>query len=378
MTLAAGLLAASLAVGTARAAQAPACASAACGGELAYIATRGAGPGQGLFAIRLDPRTGRLTAIGLAAQLDMPSWIIRAASGLYYATRETSPGAVVTLKADPVTGQLQPIGETPSQGSGPPFLSIDEASKTVFVANFNTGEVATLPVLADGALGPAASVQKGYGTGGPASQAGLGAHALLLDPSRRFALATNLGADRIFIYHFDPATRQLAPSDPAFEDLPPASGPRHIVFAPSGRFMFLINQLSAEVRVYRWDRTAGRLTLVQALSTVLPTTAQKSASEIALTRDGRFLYVSNRGENTIVAYAVNRQTGRLRALQRVSAQGATPWGFSLDPTERWLLVANLDSNAVNELKRDRATGRLEPTEQAVAVPRPDGLVFAAP
>jgi 6-phosphogluconolactonase len=194
-------------------------------------------------------------------------------------------------------------------------------------------------------------------------------------------LVPDLGADRIFIYRFDPATRQLTQADRAYEPLPAGSGPRHLVFHPSGRFVILDTEFSAELRIYRWDARHGLLKLVQTLPTAAADPmaqskrVQNSAAEVAVSRDGRFVYVSNRGEDTLVVYSMHPRTGMLTEVQRISSPGKAPWSFAIHPSGLWMLVANQASSSIAVLQVDPKTGMLSPTSEGLSVPKPSNVTF---
>jgi 6-phosphogluconolactonase len=350
---------------------------------LVYVGTQGAEPGQGIFSARLDPRTGRLTPLGLAAELQRSTWIAaHAALPVLYAVSEVgndgkSQGSVQTLRADPATGRLTLAGTVQSGGGGPTNLALDATLKTLLVANYGTGQVAALPVLADATLGPAASIQADQGSGPSPRQKGPHAHGVVLDPSKRFALVADLGADRVFVYRYDRSSRLLSPADTPFEGLPPGTGPRHLAFHPNGRLVFLISELIPELRAYRWDARHGRLALAQTLPLVGDSAKAGVAkgAELAVSRDGRFVYTSVRGEEVLVVHAVDRRTGRLTEIQRLSAGGLAPWSFAIDPSGRWMLVANQGSGAVVVFGRDPASGRLRPTSESMAVTKPTSIAY---
>jgi len=352
---------------------------------LVYVGTQGTEPGQGVFAARLDARTGRLTPLGLAVELQRPTWLAaHPALPVLYAVSEVgndgkSQGSVHTLRADPATGRLTPTDSAPSGGGGPTHLALDTASKTMLVANYGTGQVAALPVLADATLGPPASVQANQGSGPNPRQKGPHAHGAVLDPSRRFVLVADLGADRVFVYRYDRAGHQLSPAPTPFEALPPGTGPRHLAFHPNGRLAFLISELVPELRAYRWDARHGRLSLVQTLSLVGDPTKASVAkgAELAVSRDGRFVYTSVRGEDVLVVHAVEPRTGRLTEIQRLPAGGQAPWSFAIDPSGRWMLVANQGSGAVVVFARDPVSGRLSATSESMAVTKPTSIAYLA-
>jgi 6-phosphogluconolactonase len=350
--------------------------------ELVYVGTQGSGPGQGIFAARLDTRTGKLTPIGLVAEASRTLWLVsRPDLPILYATAEIGTvaapaGGVIAFRVDRSTGHLTPIGTVGSGGGGATYLALDGSSSTLLAANYATGQVAALPILRDGTLAPPVSVQSDVGTGPNARQKGPHAHMVALDPSRRFALVPDLGADRLFVYRFDRASHRLAPADPAFEATPPGTGPRHIAFLPHSGFFFLLTELVPELRAYRWDSHVGHLDLIGTTPTVDASRrdANKGA-ELAASPDGRFLYLSNRGEDTIVCYRVDRRTGALREVQRIPSGGKTPWSFAIDQSGRWLLAANQGSDAVTVFSRDRSTGRLKLTDQTVTAPKPVSVIF---
>jgi 6-phosphogluconolactonase len=358
------------------------CRGPACGGTLVLIGTQGSGPRQGIFAATLDPVTGALSALGLAAEAERPTWLeVDPERAILYAVSETGTdtvhqGAVSSLAVDSGAGTLRAIGRADSGGGGATHLSYDPRSRTVFVANYGTGHVAAIPVAADGALAPPSSVQADAGSGPHRRQRGPHAHSAVVDPSGRFVLVADLGADRLFVYRFDRAKRTLAPAAVPFAAFPPGSGPRHIAFSPDGRFVFVDTELTGEVHGFRWDARAGRLTPVARVAIDAADFAgTRSAAEIRVSGDGRFLYVSNRAANLIQAFAVDRTTGALAEIQRIDCGGQIPWSFAIDPSGRWLVVANQGSGNLATFAVDRATGRLTATASRLVVVKPVALAF---
>jgi 6-phosphogluconolactonase len=351
--------------------------------ELVYFGTRGSGEGQGIYAARFDPKSGHLSALGRVAEIARPTWlVVHPKLPILYSVSETgndghSESAIFSLAVDRSTGALRVLNHMSSGGGGATHLAVDGASRTLFVAHYGTGQVSSLPIQPDGSLGAVVSNQTHSGSGPNPRQTSPHAHAVAVDPSRRFVLSADLGADRIFIYRLDAASHQLSPAEPAFEQVTPGSGPRHLAFHPNGRWVFVLTELSAEVLAYRWDH--GHLQLVQTATTLAPDFAgKKSGAEIALSRNGRYLYISNRGENAIVVYAVNARTGALHEEQRIGSQGEVPWSFAFDPSGRWMLVANETSGNVAVFKVDPATGRLAATEESLSVPHADNVTFLPP
>lgn len=355
-------------------------AQARCGGGLVYFASLDNGPESGIAGARFDPATGTLCPLGRLAPIAMPTWVLADPEGsLLYASTETGnadrPG-VLTYRIDRASGALSPIGRMVTGGMGATHLSLDPQRRTMFVAHWGSGHVSAMPVDADGAVQSVASIRQDEGSGPGPSQNGPRSHATLLDPSGRFLIVADYGADRIFLYRFDPATRTLTPGDPPFEQLQPGTGPRHLLFHRSGRFLYVVEQLTSRVAVFSWQADAGRLSRIQSLSTAAPGDTQNNASEIGMSPDGAFLYVSNRGEDTIVQYGIDARTGLLTEKRRVASGGKTPRSFAIDPSGRWMLVTNQDSNEVRVFARDPITGALRQTDARIVADMPVGIAFA--
>ena len=359
--------------------------------ELVYIGTHGTGKSeqpngspQGIYAARLDTRTGHLSPLGLQVGLERATWLVTHPKlPVIYTVADSGAGVsaesnIHSFAVDQASGKLTQINEAGAGGLDSTHLDLDAASKTLFVANHGSGDVTALPLQSDGSLGKVVSSQKDYGTGPNPRQKMPEAHGVAADPSHRYVLVADFGADRIFVYHFDRATKTLTPAQVPYESTPAGSGPRHLVFHPNKKFLYLDTELTAELRAYRWDAHNGSLHLVQALS---PYPAgysgeTKSAGEIAISRDGRFLYVSLRGDqDSIVAYAVNKQAGTLNEIQRIASHGKTPWSFGIDPTGHWMLVTNEASNSVTVFNVDPATGQLTATNESLSIPKPVTVAF---
>jgi 6-phosphogluconolactonase len=371
----------------------PACASAGCDSVLVYIGTavpftNGAPPPvreHGIFAARLDQRTGHLAPLGRVAAVDGSSWLVAHPHlPVLYSVGLTgndkkAESSLYSFAIEPANGQLRALNQTGAGGTDATHLDLDAASMTLFSANHNSGDVSAVPVLVDGRLGPVASLQKGFGTGPHPRQNRPQTHGVAIDPSHRYVVTTDFGADKLFVYRFDPNTRTLAPAEKAFEVLPAGSGPRHLAFHPAGSLLFVNCELTGDVRSYQWDSNKGALRLVQTLSPY-PVNHEggKSAAEIIASRDGRFLYVSLRGgQDSVIVYAVDANTGRLAEVQRMPSGGKTPWSMGLDPSGNWLLVTNQGSDSIAVFHVDSATGHISATTENLMVPDPMSVTFAA-
>jgi 6-phosphogluconolactonase len=344
--------------------------------DLVYIGMHG----SEITAARFDATHGTLSKIGPVASVARPTWAVAHPTlPILYSVNEQANGTVLAFTVNPVTGALTKLSEVDSGGGGTTNLWLDRPSMTLLAANYGGGSVSTLPIRADGSLATLTSTNKATGSGPSRRQQSPHAHSVTIDPSGTFALVADLGADRIFVYPFDRATHALGTDDTAHSRhfvAAPGSGPRHMAFHPGGRFLYLLNELTAEIQAFAWDATRGRLTLVETLSTNSPGfSGEASAAEVAVSQDGRFVYASNRGESTLLAYRVNRTTGRLTLIQRLSAEGELPWSFALHRSGHWMLVANERTNTVNVFRITPATGRLSATTHSIETTKPVSITI---
>ncbi|MFL6704090.1 MAG: lactonase family protein [Paraburkholderia graminis] len=346
--------------------------------ELVYIGTQD----RQIHAMRFDTSTGRLTTIGKVAEGPRSTWVAaHPALPVLYAVDDdnTKEGRVIAYAVNRSNGALARINEVATRGSGTTNLYLDIPSMTLLAANYGGGSVSSIAVNDDGSLGAVVSTVKETGSGPNRRQASAHAHSAAVDPSGRYALVPDLGADRVFVYGFDRAAHALVADDatpPRSFAAPPGSGPRHIAFGANGQFVYVISELSAQVLVFRWDAPQGRLTLRQ----LLPISGEDfkgtpSGAEIAVSGDGRFVYAENRAENLLAVYRVDAASGELSPVQRISSGGEKPWAFAIDSSGKWMLVANQRSGTVNVLAIDSASGMLSQTGQSANVPSPVSIAF---
>jgi 6-phosphogluconolactonase len=354
-------------------------ASSAPGAERVYFGTYGSGPGEGIFVAELDPATGVVSTPRLAGEAVDASFLAFDPAHKYlYAASEVSTldgkktGGVVAFAVDKTTGRLTRLNEQPSLGAGPCHLVVDKTGKNVLVANYDGGTAAVLPILESGRLRAASSWVAQHGHGPNAErQEKAHAHSINVDPGNRFVFVCDLGCDKVFVYRFDPAAGTLKANNPAFVTLPPGSGPRHFAFHPSGRFAYSANELGSTVTTFWYDADNGTLSPVQTLSTLPPSFKEpNTVSEVVVHPSGKYVYVANRGHDSIALFTVDAATGRLTAAGHESTQGKTPRNFSIDPTGTFLLAANQDSDSVVVFRLDSATGKLRATGQKLAIRKP--------
>ena len=354
-------------------------------GALLYVGTYTEGTkSEGIYLVRMDPRTGKLRRVGSVIAGANPSFLAIHPNGrVLYAVNEVdkyngkASGAVSSFAIARETGVLTRLGEQPSEGAAPCYVSVDRSGRVVLVANYNGGSVALLPIQGDGSLAPAADVEKHTGTGPNAErQEAAHAHCIVADPSNRFVLAADLGADRVFVYPLDLEGKTLRRIGVGSAVMRPGAGPRHIVFHPTLPLVFVANELDSTVATLRFDAEHGALSPLGTVST-LPAgwTGTNYPADIHIAPSGRTLYVSNRGHNSIAVFSVAESTGALALEQVVSTDGDWPRNFTLDPTGRWLLVANQRSDSIVVFARDDKTGRLTATRERISLPSPVCLQF---
>jgi len=334
------------------------------GTVLVYIGTYTGEKSQGIYVSHLDPKTGTMSAPELAGEMINPSWVtVHPSRKFLYAAGEGGQkgggGAVAgfSIGAD---GKLTPINAQPANGSGPCHLAIDQTGKIIVVSNFGDGSVASLAITADGTLSPSAWVDR-HPTLGEKQKPH--AHGTEFHQGNQFAVSCDAGIDRLYVYRFDAATGALTPNDPPFATAATDTHPRHLTFSADGKFCYNIDERSMSVTAFTFDAKEGVLKQIQSIPT-LPAGYEgkgQSTAEIVLHPSGKFLYGSNRGHDSIVAYSVDAQSGKLALIGHTSTEGKTPRGFGVDPTGGWAFAGNQGSDSVVQFKIDQGTGALTPT-----------------
>jgi len=342
------------------------------------------GASRGIYAVRLDPATGAFGAPTVAAETPNPTFLAWHPGGrVLYALGEgpgpdgkTSPGAVA-FAADAGTGALTRLAAAGAGGGGVTHLATDATAGLLALVSYTGGQVAAFKLAPDGTLGARTSFLAHQGALGPnpARQDKPHPHSVTFSPDNRFAYVCDLGLDRIRIYGVDPAAGTLTPAGEAAAA--PGAGPRHSKLSPDGRFLYVINELDATLATYAREPATGALTLRQSVAT-LPEDfrGENLCAEVRLHPNGRFVYGSNRGHDSLVVFARDPESGTLTFVQRVPCGGRHPRNFALSPDGAWLVCANRDSNNVASFRVDPATGRLTPSGQAATVPQAVCVLFA--
>ena len=323
--------------------------------------------GQGIHIFSLDTESGELTAIDVAGGIESPSFLTIDSTQRYlYAgseVTERSEHGVNAFAINPDNGKLTFLNHQSAMGSNAAYVSIDKSNQYVLVANYSDGSVVLLPVEEDGSLAPASSTHNhDYPIAGtvPSRQESPHAHSILMDNSNHFALSCDLGLDKIIIYRLDTKENKLVPHEPAYFDMNPGAGPRHLAFHPDNNYVYVANELDSTVSVLGFDAEAGRLSMIQTISTLPENFAGDNwCSEILLSADGRFVYVANRGHNSLAIYAINEESGQLSFIAHQSTKGNTPRNFAIVPGGELLLAANQDSHNIVTFRINQDTGLLD-------------------
>lgn len=353
------------------------------GGELLLMGTQTSGTSEGIYAYRFDPKSGELMQIGLAAAAKMPTFLTLAPDGRsVFAVNELEEFA--GKKSGGVTGfsvrqggvKLAEVNQVPSLGGAPCHVAMDKTGRCVFVANYNGGSAASFLVGADGRLSEAVSFFQYKGSGpDKARQMGPHAHRVMVSPDNRFVMVNDLGLDAIHVYKLDAKTATLTPHEPAVWHATPGSGPRALQFHPNGKWAYCVTEMKSTVCLLHWDAAKGVLETVQEVP-LLPVgyTGETGASDIVLDRAGRFAYVANRLNDFMATFTVAAD-GRLTLVERTSCGGKVPRHLTLDKTERWLLVANQETDNIAVFARDEKTGKLAKDGKSFPISRPQCFVW---
>lgn len=329
-----------------------------------YIGSfNGWGPpvGPGLVVGTADSATGAIKLTGGVPGIDDPSWFAYSRDGrILYSTIERDPGRVSSFSiTDPQ--KPVPLNSQPTNGAAPTHITVHPSGRYLLSANYSSGSVSVNSLLADGKIGPIKDVVTHVGENRQAH-----AHQIVTDPSGRWIIAVDLGADSVYVYSLDLATGKLKQNQQL--KLPVGVGPRHLAFHPNGRYAYILGELQSVVTVAAWDPATGKLTAGQVISTLGDAKPPENfPAEIQISPDGRFVYASNRGHDSIATFVVGDHGKRLGFVNTTLTGGTWPRHFTIDPSCRWVYVANQRTGTINWLPRDPGTGRLSASAGSVAV-----------
>lgn len=356
------------------------------GDLLVYFGTYTNTTSTGIYVSRFNSATGALTPPVLAAPTPQPSFLaITPDARFLYAVNEVSSyggqptGSVTAFALHRDTGLLTALNKQQTGGADPAHVSVDREGRTVFVANYTGGSIAAFPIGSDGRLETATSFVQHTGRSvNPDRQAGPHAHEILADPRNQFVYVTDLGLDRVLIYRFDAAKHTVTAATPPSAAVKAGAGPRHFAFDASGAHVYVLNEIACTITAFNRDSSNGSLTEFETLSTLPPGDApQKSdtAAEIAVSPSGRFLYASTRGHNSITVYSVDPRSFRLDFVTNIRLPGKTPRGFAITPDGSYMLVAHQDSDSVVAFRIDKTTGKLTATGTSIGLGKPVDVKF---
>ncbi len=341
-----------------------------------YIGTYTSGQSKGIYTASMNPETGKISGLKLAAELKNPSFVaIHPDHRSLFAVSEIADlggkktGGVAAFMIHPKTFELTLLNQQPSKGQAPCHLVVDQTGKHVLVANYTGGNVASLPILDDGKLGKASSVIQHEGSSVTKRQKGPHAHSINLDAKNQFAFAADLGTDTIYSYQFDAASGKLK-SNGTDTKIKAGSGPRHFAFHPSSKLAFTNGELTCTLIAMKYDGS-GKLTPYQTLST-LPEgfDGRKSTAEVQVHPNGKFVYVSNRGHDSIAVFKIDDATSQLSRVEITKTGGAEPRNFAITPNGKFLIAENQNSDSIVVFKIDAKTGKLTPNGQELKVGNP--------
>ncbi|WP_205504481.1 lactonase family protein [Rufibacter psychrotolerans] len=345
---------------------------------MVYVGTYAKPDAESIFAYKLNEETGELTRVLGVKGGENPSFLTLSADRKHlYAVNETTEyqgqksGAVSAFAIDQQTGNLTFLNQQPSLGGAPCYISLDHQNKVALVANYVGGNVAAFPLQADGSLSASSDMDQHQGKGPRKQQDAAHAHCIIPDPDNEYALAVDLGIDQIVSYKLDKSAGKLErQAQPAFATKAGA-GPRHLTFHPNKRFAYVINELNATMTSLMYNAGNGTFTEVETVPTIPSDyTGENACADVHVSADGKFLYGSNRGHNSIVVFAIDQNTNKLTLVQHVSVQGNWPRNFGLSPSGKTLLVANQRSNNITTYKVDLQSGKLTFTGHSAQVPSP--------
>lgn len=348
---------------------------------LVFISAFAPGTNGAIHAYHLNTKTGALKPAHRTADVENPFYLAVSPDRrfLYSIHAKRFGGkedeAVAAYRIEDRDGRLKLLNRQSSRGNASCYLAVDATGKSVLVANYSGGSIASLPVRADGSLGEAVSFFKHAGTVfDPVRQKAPRAHSIIPSPDNRFVYAADLGLDQVLGYRLDAATARLAPNDPPFEKSPQRAGPRHLTFHPNGKYLYAINEIENSVTVYDHDADSGRLTRRDTISTLPPDfKATSNCADLKITPDGRFLYGTNRGHDSIAAYRIAKNGG-LTLIAIEPSLGKGPQNLALSPDGGLLLCANLPGNNLAVFRIDSQTGRLQAVGEPVAMPKPSCIM----
>ena len=347
------------------------------GEVLVFISAFAKGDDGAIHAYKLDTETGALKLAQRTTDAEQPFYMALSPDRKFlysihaageFGGKENEQIAAYQIADD--TGKLKLLNRQSAMGTAACYLEVDATGKTIMVSNYSSGSVAALPLKADGSLGEAATFIQHKPEAGADKKVVSHAHCIIVSPDNRFAITADLGLDQVITYQLDPATAKLTSATPPFVKTPLGNGPRHLTFHPNGKHLYAINELKNSVTLFNYEAKTGTLTEQQTLST-LPNdfTGQSYCADVKITPNGKFLYGTNRGHDSIAAYRL-ADDGKLTLLSIEPSLGKGPQNLVITPGGELLLCANMPGNNVVVFKIDQKTGAIKPVGEPISIPSP--------
>lgn len=339
--------------------------------HLIYFGTYTRAGSRGIYAARLDDETGALTTPELVAETPNPTWVTLSPDKKFLYTIHPSKAQAIGFKVNGATGKLTPL-PLPSNANeatnAPSHLAVDATGRVLLAANYGAGYVASMAINAEGTLGAPNIVQHtGHGPN-PQRQDKPHVHSVTVSPDNRFVIVCDLGLDKIYSYALDTATAKLTPATPPFVEVQPCAGPRHFKFSNDGRHGYSITEMGATIEAFDYNAQNGQLTPIQTISTLPPEYQARWSAEVRVHPNGKFLYGSNRGHDSIAVFAIDQASGKLSLVEVTPTGSKVPRNFALSPNGKWLVCGHQDSDKITVFSVDSSTGKLTPTANGASIP----------
>ena len=332
-------------------------------------------PSRGIYAIRLDGDAGVFTSPELVAETANPTWLTLSPDQRFLYAVHASPAQALGFRIESGSARLTPVPTEkwevgPEASVSPSHLTVDGSGRVLLAANYHEGFVASIPIRPEGALGAVCRIEHHGGSIHPTRQEKPHVHSVTVSPDNRFVIAADLGLDRIYTYALDSAAAKLTSVEPPFVATAPGAGPRHFKFGYEGRHGYVINELNNTLTVFDYDATVGALTPKQTITTLPDDFVANGsiAAEVRIHPNGRFLYGSNRGHDSIAVFSIHPATGELARIEIVKSGGRSPRNFALSPDGKWLVCGHQDTPVLTLFHVDPVTGRLQSTPSTANVP----------
>jgi len=349
-----------------------------------FVGTYTNGKSKGIYTLNFDTITGELKQKNFCGGINNPSFLALDNKGEFlYAASEIDDydgkksGGVYSYKIEGDEGRLHFINSAPSNGAHPCHIIVDKSDKFVLVANYSGGNISVIRLNEDGSLGETVDVAQHSGSSvNKQRQEAPHAHSINLDASNKLAVAADLGLDKLMLYNLNNENGKLIPAEQKFVETKPGAGPRHFAFHSNGKNAFVINELDSTIIGFRFDQKYFSLEPIQTIST-LPENYKggNTCADIHIHQNGKFVYGSNRGHDSIAVFSFDVATGNLSLIQHQSTLGKTPRNFAIDPTGKFLLAANQNSDSIIVFIIDSITGKLCETGKQIEIPSPVCLLF---